>query len=149
MGNRYGIQATIAPITEALQAGDIDRSGGKRVILIVDGDALSADTWSAIFKLHGYSVLTAYDGVTGFMLARQNSPDLLITGLTMLGMNGVELAILVRNAIPQCKILLSAGQSADEMLAEAEAMGYEFQTVNRPVHPTRMLAQAAAWLQMA
>jgi DNA-binding response OmpR family regulator len=149
MANGYGIQATIVPIVEALQAGDIDRSGGKRVILIVDSDPLSADTWSAIFRLHGYAVLTAYDGVSGFLLARQNSPDLLITGLTMLGMNGVKLAILVRNAVPQCKILLFAGQSADEMLAEAEAMGYEFQTVTRPVHPTKMLEQAAAWLQVA
>jgi len=149
MMNRYGIQATIAPIAEALQAGDIDRSGGKRVVLIVDGERLSADTWSAIFRLHGYKVLTAYDGVTGFTLAQQNSPDLLITGLRMWGMNGVELAILVRDAIQQCKILLFAGQSADEMLAEAEAMGYEFQRVSRPIHPTKMLERAAAWLQVA
>jgi len=149
MGNRYGIQTTIAPIAEALQAGDIDRSRGKRVILIVDGDPLAADTWSAIFRLHGYTVLTAHDGVTGYMLAQQHAPDLLITGLTMLGMNGVELAILVRNAIPHCKILLFAGQSANEMLAEAEAMGYEFQMITRPVHPTKMLARAAAWLQVA
>jgi DNA-binding response OmpR family regulator len=149
MANRYGIQTTVAPIAEALQAGDIDRCGGKRVILIVDGERLAADTWSAIFRLHGYTVLTAYDGVTGFTLAQVNPPDLLITGLTMVGMNGVELAILVRNAIPQCKILLFAGQSADEMLAEAEAMGYEFQRVTRPVHPTKMLERAAAWLQVA
>jgi hypothetical protein len=35
------------------------------------------------------------------------------------------------------------------MLAEAEAMGYEFETVARPVHPTKMLSRAAAWLQVA
>jgi DNA-binding NtrC family response regulator len=119
------------------------------VILIVDGERLSADTWSAIFRLHGYRVLTAYDGVTGYMLAQTDPPDLLITGVKMVGMNGVELAILVRNAMPQCKIMLFAGQSAYEMLAEAEAMGYEFETVARPVHPTKMLSRAAAWLQVA
>ena len=149
MTSPRSIGTSIAPLEEALQAGNIETASGGPVVLIVDGDHLAADTWSAIFRLHGYRVMTAYDGVSGFGLATGTPPDLLITGMTMLGMNGVDLALLVKSAIPECKILLFSGQSPQEMLAAAGAQEYGFQMVIKPMHPTQMLQKAASWLQAA
>ena len=149
MANQLVLGTTVAPLEEALLAGDIEKSSGGPVLLIVDGDRLAADTWSAIFRLHGYRVMTAYDGETGFSMAQTMSPDLLLTGVTIEGINGVDLALLVRSTIPGCKVLLFAGQSPQEMLAAAGASEYGFQTVVRPVHPTQMLRRAAAWLEAA
>jgi CheY-like chemotaxis protein len=149
MTNQRVLGTSTAPIEEAMLAGDIEMKCGGPLVLIVDGDRLAADTWSAIFRLHGYRVMTAYDGISGFALATGTAPDLLITGVSMTGMNGVDLALQVKGAIPSCKILLFAGQSPKEMLAAAGAQEFGFQMVLRPVHPTRMLQQAAAWLQAA
>lgn len=149
MQNQRVIVTSVAPIEEALLAGNIEAACGGPVVLIVEANRLAADTWSAIFRLHGYRVMTAYDGVSGLAMAAGTAPDLLITGLTMRGMNGMDLALLMKNAVPACKVLLFAGQSPKEMLAAAGAQEFGFQMVLRPVHPTRMLERAAAWLEAA
>jgi DNA-binding response OmpR family regulator len=149
MANAHGIGTTVVPLEEAFQAGDVEKCSGGSVVLIVDGDRLAADTWSAIFRLHGYCVLTAYDGVSGYAMAKATPPDLVITSVTMAGMGGLELGILLQKAIPGCKVLLFSGQSPQEMLAAAGASEYGFQMVVKPVHPTQMLQRAAAWLQAA
>ena len=62
---------TVAPTRGGAPGWRILRqTTGGPVLLIVDSDRLAADTWSAIFRLHGYRVMTAYDGVRqGFLMS--------------------------------------------------------------------------------
>jgi len=142
--------ATVAPISEALKAGSVRRAKARLSVLIVDDERVIADTLSAIFRSNGYSVLTAYNGTSGLALAESAVPDLLITDVMMPGMNGVDLAIMVRHAVPACKILLFSGQASTvDMLVQARGMGYNFETLTKPVHPTDMLSRAAQCLLAA
>ena len=110
------------------------------VVLVVDDERVIADTLSLILSKSGYNVLTAYDGKTALEIARSVPPALLITDVVMPGMTGIELAIMLVEVIPDCKVLLFSGQAATvDLLAAARDMGYEFTILTKPVHPTDML----------
>ena len=110
------------------------------VVLVVDDERVIADTLSLILSKSGYNVLTAYDGKAALEIARSVPPALLITDVVMPGMTGIELAIMLVEVIPDCKVLLFSGQAATvDLLAAARDMGYEFTILTKPVHPTDML----------
>jgi len=138
----------IAPLNEALTAATVDETSCRSVVMIVDDEQLIADTLTAIFKKNGYTVLTAYDGESALETAKVIPPELLITDVVMPQMSGIDLAIAIKDASPQCKILLFSGQAATvDLLSEARDRGYDFSTLQKPVHPTEMLARAAECLQ--
>jgi CheY-like chemotaxis protein len=110
------------------------------VVLVVDDERVIADTLSLILSKSGYNVLTAYDGKTALEIARSVPPALLITDVVMPGMTGIELAIMLVEVIPDCKVLLFSGQAATmDLLAAARDMGHEFTILTKPIHPTDML----------
>ena len=110
------------------------------VVLIVDDERIIADTLSIILSRSGYTTMTAYDGLAGLEIARNSTPDLIISDVVMPGMTGVELAITLTHAIPTCKILLFSGQAATvDLLEKAREAGHAFTTLTKPVHPTDML----------
>jgi DNA-binding response OmpR family regulator len=119
----------------------------KPIVLIVDDERIIADTLSMILSRSGFSTLTAYDGLSGFEIARTTTPDLIISDVVMPGMTGVELAIAVTHMIPNCKILLFSGQAATvDLLKEARNAGHDFTTLTKPVHPTDMLKRVSECL---
>ena len=60
----------------------------------------------------------------------------------MPGMTGIEVAIVVRDRLPECKIILFSGQAGTfDLLEQARIQGYEFELLAKPVHPTEFLAR--------
>ena len=114
------------------------------VVLVVDDERIIADTLSLILSNSGYTVLTAYDGKTALEFARATPPALLITDVVMPGMTGIELAIMLVEVVPDCKVLLFSGQAATvDLLATARDMGHQFTLLTKPVHPTDMLRRVS------
>jgi CheY-like chemotaxis protein len=110
------------------------------VILIADDEHVIADTLTIILRMSGFATLTAYDGIEALALATEIPPDLLLSDVVMPGMNGTLLAMAVVDMVPDCKVLLFSGQAATaDLLAEARAMGRNFTTLTKPIHPTDML----------
>jgi DNA-binding response OmpR family regulator len=118
------------------------------VVLIVDDERLIADTLSVILSNSGFAVMTAYDGQTALELASVVPPELLLTDVSMPGMNGVELAITLIQSVPDCKILLFSGQASTiDLLDRAHHAGHDFTLVLKPVHPTDLLARISKCLE--
>ncbi len=116
-------------------------------VLIVDDERIIADTLSIILSRSGYTTMTAYDGLAGLEIARSFTPDLIISDVVMPGMTGVELAVIVTQTIPTCKILLFSGQAATvDLLEQARDAGHNFTTLTKPVHPTDMLKRVSECL---
>ena len=65
----------------------------------------------------------AYRGEIAIEMARNLSPDLLITDVVMPGISGIEAAIQVRDMLPACKVLLFSGQLAAQGLVKWRANG--------------------------
>jgi CheY-like chemotaxis protein len=112
----------------------------KPKVLVVDDQELVADTLTEILGQYGFRAFAAYGGQSALELAKKIQPDYLLADVLMPFMNGVELAIAIRNLLPQTKILLLSGQTGiSDLLFQARQRGYEFELVPKPIHPERLI----------
>lgn len=110
------------------------------VVLIADDERVIADTLSIILSKSGFSTLTAYNGASALEIAEECIPDLVISDVMMPGITGIDLAIKVKETIPECKVLLFSGQAATvDLLENARRLGHDFTILTKPVHPTDVL----------
>jgi CheY-like chemotaxis protein len=109
-------------------------------ILVVDDEALIADTIVQILNRNGFIASAAYSGAEAIETARLISPELVLSDVLMPFIDGVEAAIAIRKILPDCRIVLFSGQSATvEILARARDRGYNFELLPKPIHPTKLL----------
>lgn len=62
----------------------------KRVVLLVDDDPLIIQTYQTEFELSGFDVLVANDGATGFKIAQEKKPEIILLDILMPIMTGLE-----------------------------------------------------------
>jgi DNA-binding response OmpR family regulator len=135
------------PLSEIRLTATQQQGAPQPVVLVVDDEQIIADTLAAILSKSGYTALTAYDGAAALETADLIPPQMMITDVGMPGMSGIELAIAIRKAIPDCKVLLFSGQaSTAELLEIARDAGYEFEALSKPIHPTELLARISKCL---
>jgi DNA-binding response OmpR family regulator len=114
----------------------------RTVALVVDDEIAIAKTLAAILNRAGFDAQPLFSGEEAVESLAAVQPDLLITDVVMGCMNGIELAIIVRNKLPNCKILLLSGQVVTtDLLETARTQGYEFDILAKPIHPTHLLAK--------
>jgi len=65
-------------------------------ILLVEDNEMNRDMLTRRLKSRGYSVVTASDGKQGHMLARSESPDLILMDISLPIMDGWELSRLLK-----------------------------------------------------
>jgi CheY-like chemotaxis protein len=112
----------------------------KTTVLVVDDERLIADTMTEILKRSGFEATCAYDGPSALEMAIQLSPDYVLSDVVMPHMNGLQLAIAVRKALPETEILLLSGQAGvTEILDRGRREGYSFELIGKPVHPEKLL----------
>lgn len=109
-------------------------------VLIADDEILIADTLGMILRQGGYDCQVAYSGRAALSKSLDFQPALLISDVIMPDMNGVEVAIRVREMLPSCEILLLTGQAAAvDLMQRARADGHVFDILNKPIHPDELL----------
>jgi len=117
----------------------------KTRVLIVDNEPTIADTLALILRQNGFDAWVAYSGEEAVKSALTLGPDVVLSDIIMGEMNGLEAAILISEALPQCKILLFSGQPATaELLKESRFHGRGFEVMAKPVHPTVILEEIRA-----
>jgi DNA-binding response OmpR family regulator len=118
----------------------------KPIVLIVDNDALIADTRGLILEQNGVTAMVAYDAESALAIANTFPPDLLLTDDSM--PNCVELALSMKRIIPQCSILIFTGQTSRPDLLKASALaGQELTVHTKPLHPSELVARVSDALQ--
>ena len=78
-------------------------------ILVVDDDPSVNDMFRSLLEFDGHEVQTAYSGEAAMPLLQGNRFDLLITDYAMQGMQGDELAALVKQHWPDLPIIMASG----------------------------------------
>jgi DNA-binding response OmpR family regulator len=112
----------------------------KAMVLVVDDERLIADTMTEILRRSGFNAICAYDGVSALELALEVSPDFVVTDVVMPQMNGVQLAIAIRKALPATEILLLSGQAGiTEIVEGGRKEGFLFELIAKPIHPEKLL----------
>ena len=111
-------------------------------VFVVDDEPVIAMTLAVILNMSGFDATGFNDAAAALKAAEAECPDLLITDVSMPGMNGIELAIRFRSLHPNCKILLFSGHTASGgLLDAAKGRGYHFTILAKPVHPKELLAE--------
>jgi CheY-like chemotaxis protein len=112
----------------------------KTTILVVDDEHLIADTMTEILKRSGFHATCAYDGQSALEMALQVTPDIVLTDVVMPNMNGVQLAIAIRKALPTALVILLSGQAGvSDIVERGRQQGYSFELIAKPVHPEKLL----------
>jgi CheY-like chemotaxis protein len=109
-------------------------------ILVVDDEALIADTIVQILNRSGFLAEAAYSGQQAIDAARRSTPELVLSDVLMPHIDGVEAAIAIREFAPSTRIVLFSGQAATvEILARARERGHDFELLPKPLHPTQLI----------
>jgi len=112
----------------------------KTTILVVDDERLIADTMTEILKRSGFDATCAYDGRSALEMALQVNPDIVLTDVVMPHMNGVQLAIAIRKALPTALVILLSGQAGvTDIVERGRQEGYSFELIAKPVNPEKLL----------
>jgi len=111
-------------------------------VLVADDEQVIANTLAIILNQAGFEAMAVFSGEKAIEALDTFRPDMLISDVIMTGMTGIEAAIITREKLPKCKILLFSGQAATaDLLEKARTQGHEFEILAKPVHPTDLLAK--------
>jgi DNA-binding response OmpR family regulator len=127
---------------------DSDSKNYRPTVLIVDDESTIADTLTEILNVNGYAATAAYDGEEAIETALVKPPHMLISDVMLPGMNGIELATIMRRIFPECKVLLFSGHTqTSELLSSTNGSGHHFELLSKPIHPADLLKRLATTLQ--
>jgi DNA-binding NtrC family response regulator len=119
----------------------------RTTVLIVDDDEAIADTLAAIFRLHGYDARVAYSAEEAIDNIASCVPDMALLDVNLPGMNGIDLAIVMKANHPGCHLLLVSGhEKTSSLLEEAAKKGHMFDILAKPIHPTFILERVKGLL---
>jgi CheY-like chemotaxis protein len=94
--------------------------GGKETVLVVDDDRVIVKLVGEMLRPLGYEVLTAADPTEALALGERHpgAIDLVVTDLLMPGMNGRDLARLLRERHASVRTLFMSGYASDVVSPE-------------------------------
>ncbi len=110
-------------------------SCGGETILLVEDEAPVRALMSRVLRGAGYAVLEARDALDSSLIGAGRRIDLLLTDLSMPGMNGVDLALRLNEEQPDVRVLVVSGHpQADSRLGQGR---YPF--LPKPFTPSTLL----------
>lgn len=128
---------------------DIFSHNAQNVILSVDDSPDKSELMSVVLRSAGYRVLTASGAQEGLEIAQHEIPQLIISDVSMPGMDGIELCRLVRaneklRSVPI--MLVTAIRKDTESLAQGLAAGAD-DYLEAPFDPGRLVAKVARLIE--
>lgn len=110
----------LAPVTAALVSDPAPsvKFVAKRV-LVVDDDPDVRQFLSSSLETLGFDVRTAEDAERGLAILEEVKPDILVVDFAMPGMNGAQMARVVRQRRPNLPIIFASGYSETEEIEGA------------------------------
>ena len=114
-------------------------------ILLVEDEALLADTLRYNLEREGYTVISASDGVTGLDLARAEQPDLLILDVMLPKLDGFSVCRILRRETNIPIMMLTARQDEVDRIAGLELGADDY--VIKPFSLGELLARVRAILR--
>ncbi len=116
-------------------------------ILIIDDDLDTLKLVGLMLQRKGYEILAASDGTKGLREAIDKQPDLILLDVMMPGMDGYQVAKLLRQNAETADIpilMFTAKSQLDDKVTGFEVGADDYLT--KPTHPTELLAHVKALL---
>lgn len=123
----------------------------KQKILIVEDEFGLQETFRDVFRMEGYDVRVAVDGVQGYKIFHQFQPDLVFTDVVMPEMDGLELVGKIRETHPDIKVIYMSGFFGIKRLKERlteDIEKYHYPTLAKPFRISTMLDLVRGYLAL-
>src|SRR5688572_17775326 len=91
----------------------------RRRVLVIDEEPATADWLRQILEAEGYDVRAALSGEAGEELFRHWRPDVVLTGLTLPDIDGIQLLKQLRESDPQPETIVIGSQGTIHRAVEA------------------------------
>lgn len=112
------------------------------LIYIVDDHAMIAGSLAAILEKDGFRVMTFSDPQSALSRAQYDPPQLLLADVFLSSMSGIDLAIAMSYAAPNCRLLLfSESSRVQKLLQRTRQQGYCFEFISKPFKFSELLAK--------
>jgi DNA-binding NtrC family response regulator len=122
----------------------------RKRVFVVDQENVIASTLELMLMSEGFDARLFADPLAALRAAQSDSPYLLMPDVMMKQMNGIELAVQIREGCPGRKVLLFSGQvSIINLLAQAQSDGYDFELIDKPCHHAVLVERIGEALQGA
>ena len=99
----------------------------RRRILVVDDNLDSAESLALLLKIQGHEVRTAHDGLSALDVAADFQPEMVLLDIGMPGMNGYEVARLMRQMpeVQNARLVAQTGWGQEEDRRRAQEAGFD------------------------
>ena len=116
-------------------------------ILVIDDEPKIVEICHDYLKASGFEVISAYDGLQGLHLARQEKPDLIVLDLMMPGMDGLDVCRNLRRDGNTPIIMLTARVEESDKLVGLELGADDY--ITKPFSPRELVARVRVVLRRA
>jgi DNA-binding response OmpR family regulator len=114
-------------------------------IVVIEDDAVVAETLCLYFEQAGFSVATAADGVSGLALALEPEVSLVVLDLMIPGISGREVCRQLRQSSTVPVLMLTARASEDDRVEGLEIGADDY--VSKPFSPREVVARVQALIR--
>jgi DNA-binding NtrC family response regulator len=108
-------------------------------ILVVDDEAIIADTLALILNQSGFEAKAAYRGPQAVRLAAELPPDVLLIDIVMDEMNGIDAAHAICKDHPNCRVLFISGHGDASGMIDRHAPHLRCRLLPKPLRPEDLL----------
>jgi CheY-like chemotaxis protein/anti-sigma regulatory factor (Ser/Thr protein kinase) len=111
----------------------------RRRVLVVDDNVDAAESLSMVLKLDGHEVRAAHSGEEAMLLAKEFHPEIAFLDIGLPGLNGYDLARMIRGADELKDVVLVAltGWGSDEDKQKSKAAGFDYH-LTKPIETSMM-----------
>lgn len=149
LGSTFTVRLDVAPqrtrVTEEIKR-PAEVQAGRRKILLVDDNVDFVVTMAALLNVLGHEVRTAHEGETAQQIAREFLPDFAFLDIGMPGLNGYDLARLLRKiaGMESCVLVAVTGWGQEKDRQMSRDAGFNHHLV-KPVELARILEVIASY----
>jgi len=101
----------------------------KRVILLIEDNAVILESTAELLTLDGYEVLTAASGEKALPIIDNQNPDLILCDIVMSGIDGYEVYAYLRRTGRRIPFIFATAKSEMKDIRRAIALGVNYYLV--------------------
>lgn len=120
----------------------------KSKVLVFDDSQEMAESVGLMLARAGFNCTVGRDASQATNLIAESSPDLVITGLRMAGVNGMDVFDLVKQEYPSLPVIIVTGYATVDAAVEAMKKGAA-DFVSKPFHGDELILKIKKALELA
>lgn len=101
-------------------------------VLVVDDNRDLAESLAEILEIRGFRSDMVFNGEDAIIRAQNHDCDLILMDVVLPGLNGVETQAAIREFLPDARILMMTGYSANQLIDQAMEGG-AIQVLKKPL----------------